>query len=86
MLLGHLADRVGGARIGLVCALIEAAGLALIWFAPWSGLAYLGATITGFGYSLVYPGFGVEAVRRAPAENRASQPERTLLFLISRWD
>ncbi len=22
--------------------------------------------MTGFGYSLVYPGFGVEAVRRAP--------------------
>ena len=28
------------------------------------------AAVTGFGYSLVYPGFGVEAVRRAPAESR----------------
>lgn len=27
-------------------------------------------TLTGFGYSLVYPGFGVEAIRRAPAESR----------------
>jgi len=33
-------------------------------------LALLGAALTGFGYSLVYPGFGVEAVRSAPADNR----------------
>jgi predicted MFS family arabinose efflux permease len=26
--------------------------------------------VTGLGYSLVYPGFGVEAVRRAPPEAR----------------
>lgn len=70
VLFGHLADRVGGARVALVCALIEAAGLALIWLAPWGALALFGAAVTGFGYSLVYPGFGVEAVRRAPAESR----------------
>jgi MFS family permease len=70
LLFGHLADRVGGARVALVSALIEATGLALIWLAPWSTLALVGTGVTGFGYSLVYPGFGVEAVRRAPAENR----------------
>jgi predicted MFS family arabinose efflux permease len=67
---GHLPDRVGGARVALVCVLIEAAGQALIWLAPWSALALFGAALTGFGYSLVYPGFGVEAVRRAPPESR----------------
>jgi MFS family permease len=67
---GHLPDRIGGARVALVCALIEAAGLALIWLAPWPTLAFCGAALTGFGYSLVYPGFGVEAVRRAPPESR----------------
>jgi MFS family permease len=70
LLFGHLADRVGGARVALVSALVESAGLALIWFAPWSVVALVGATITGFGYSLVYPGFGVEAVRRAPPESK----------------
>ncbi|MDX6695523.1 MAG: hypothetical protein QOF02_3126 [Blastocatellia bacterium] len=70
LLFGHLADRIGGARVALVCAPIEAIGLALIWLAPWSGLALFGAGVTGFGYSLVYPGFGVEAVRRAPPESR----------------
>src|SRR5882724_5965527 len=70
VLFGDLADRVGGARVALVCVLIEAAGQALIWLAPWSALALLGAALTGFGFSLVYPGFGVEAVRRAPPQNR----------------
>ena len=49
---------------------IEAAGLALIWLAPWSALALIGAALTRIGYSLVYPGFGAEAVRSAPAESR----------------
>jgi hypothetical protein len=47
----------------VVCVLIEAAGQALIWLAPWPTLALFGAAVTGFGYSLVYPGFGVEATR-----------------------
>jgi MFS family permease len=42
----------------------------LIWLAPLSALALSGAALTGFGYSLVYPGFGVEAVRRAPPQSR----------------
>jgi predicted MFS family arabinose efflux permease len=70
LLFSHLADQIGGARVALVSALVEAIGLALIWLAPWSALALFGAGVTGFGYSLVYPGFGVEAVRRAPAESR----------------
>lgn len=67
---GHLADRHGGARIALVCLLVEGAGLALIWIAPTQSFAITGAILTGFGYSLVYPGFGVEAVRRVPVQNR----------------
>jgi MFS family permease len=67
---GHVADRIGGARVALVCALIEAVGLALIWLATRPELALIGAALTGFGFSLVYPGFGVEAVRRVPAQNR----------------
>src|SRR5213083_578082 len=70
MLLGHLADRSGGARVALTFLLMEAAGQALLWLAPSSLIALIGAALTGFGYSLVYPGFGVEAVRRAPAQSR----------------
>src|SRR5918911_1747937 len=65
---GHLPDRIGGARVALVCVLIEAVGQAMIWLAPSAALVFAGAAVTGVGYSLVYPGFGVEAVRLAPPE------------------
>ena len=70
MFLGHLPDRSGGARVALTFLLMEAAGQALLWLAPSSAIGLIGAGLTGFGYSLVYPGFGVEAVRRAPADSR----------------
>lgn len=67
---GHLTDKLGGAPVTLACLVLEAVGLATVWFAPWEGVAAIGAVLTGFGYSLVYPGLGVEAVRRAPAKSR----------------
>jgi MFS family permease len=66
----HVADKLGGAKVALVCAVIEAAGQALIWLATRPEMALAGAALSGFGFSLVYPGFGVEAVRRVPASSR----------------
>jgi MFS family permease len=71
VLLGHLVDRLGGARIALASICIEATGQVLIGMASSPASATLGAALTGLGYSLVYPGFGVEAVRRAPPQSRA---------------
>ena len=65
-----LPDRLGGAKVAFVSVLIEAAGQFLIWYATGETLTYLGAALTGFGYSLAFPGFGVEAVRRAPPQSR----------------
>jgi len=70
LLFGHLPDRIGGAKVALLFVSIEALGQVTIWLAPTSDLVLLGAAVTGFGYSLVYPGFGVEAVRQAPPANR----------------
>jgi MFS family permease len=66
----HAADRFGGAKVALFCVLIETAGQALMWRAARPELVLLGAALTGFGFSLVYPGFGVEAVGRVPAQSR----------------
>ncbi|HJW80469.1 MAG TPA: arabinose transporter [Beijerinckiaceae bacterium] len=71
LLFGHLPDRVGGAKVALV-SVIEAAGLALVGLASSAAIAALGAAFTGLGYALVFPGFGVEAVRRAPPESRGT--------------
>jgi MFS family permease len=67
---GHLPDKLGGAKVAVVCSLTEAVGLGFIGIAPGPELALAGAVLTGFGYSLVYPGLGIEAVRSAPPESR----------------
>jgi MFS family permease len=81
LLLGHTPDKLGGAKVALVCVFIEAGGLALIWFASNPVLAAAGAALTGFGYSLVYPGLGVEAVRRAPPQSRGLAMGAYTVFL-----
>lgn len=68
--LGHLGDRFNAAKVALICVLGEAAGLGLIWLSSTPVVALIGAALTGSGYSLVYPGLGVEAVRLVPAQNR----------------
>lgn len=70
MIGGHLPDRLGGARVALVCLFGQAAGLFVIAAAPNGPVAMIGAVIAGAGFSLVFPSLGLEAVRRAPADNR----------------
>lgn len=67
---GHLPDRFGGARVAFVFVIVQACGLLLMWLARTSLLASTGAALAGFGYSLVYPGLGVEAVSGISPKNR----------------
>ena len=68
----HTIDRFGGFRVALICMTVESAGVFLMWRAgsPWTAL--VAASITGFGFSLVFPAIGVEAVRRVPEKNRGT--------------
>jgi predicted MFS family arabinose efflux permease len=70
LLFAGLPDRLGGLRVALVCLAVEAAGLLLIALASSPVAALCGTAVTGFGYSLVFPSLGVEAVRRVPASSR----------------
>ncbi|QVQ25410.1 MFS transporter [Achromobacter deleyi] len=76
-----LPDKLGGARVALVCVLIEAAGQALIWAGGTPAWAFAGALLTGAGYSLAFPAFGVEAVRRVPAASRGAAMGAYVAFL-----
>jgi predicted MFS family arabinose efflux permease len=67
---GHLPDNFGGARIALLFVVVQAVGLLLMGLAQSNVLTFAGAALAGFGYSLVYPGFGVEAVRNSSPETR----------------
>ncbi len=72
LLFAHSIDRWGGFKVAIVCLSVEIAGLLFLWLAYIPSLAFAGAALTGFGFSLVFPALGVEAVRRVTPENRGS--------------
>ncbi len=65
-------NRFGGFPVGITCLAIESLGVMLMWqsWSPWA--AFTAAGITGFGFALVFPALGVEAVKRVPEFNRGT--------------
>ena len=78
---GNSIQRYGGLRVAFFCLLVETVGLAILWLAPTSLLALVGASVTGLGFSLVFPALGVEAVRLAPVANQGSALAAYGLFI-----
>lgn len=72
LVFARLPDRFGGARVALGSTAVVGLGQLLSWFAGSAGQAVLGAAVTGLGFSLVFPAFGVEAVAHVPPQNRGA--------------
>lgn len=81
LVLGHLPDKIGGARVAMGCILVEILGQGAIWLAQGPALAVAGVALTGLGYSLIYPALGVEALRRVPPEHRGLAMGSYTVFL-----
>jgi predicted MFS family arabinose efflux permease len=64
--------RFGGFNSAIACMSIETLGLALLWLAPSTAFALIGAGLAGFGLSLVYPALGVEAIKQVPNTSRGA--------------
>ncbi len=65
-------NKIGGVKIALYSMIIESVGLLMISFAPSPLLTIIGASITGLGFSMVFPALGVEAVKRASSANKGA--------------
>ncbi|MGH8381885.1 MFS transporter [Pseudomonas sp.] len=72
LLFVNAVNRFGGYQVAIVCMSTEALGLTLLWLAPSPLLALVGAGLTGFGLSLVYPALGVEAIKQVPVASRGA--------------
>jgi MFS family permease len=72
LLFARTINKWGGYRVAIVSLAFECAGLASLWLASVPAAAQAGAALTGFGFSLVFPALGVEAVKNIPAHSRGS--------------
>ncbi|MFJ7883227.1 MFS transporter [Pseudomonas sp. NPDC096917] len=81
LLFGNLINRIGGFRVAIACLSVETLGLLLLWLAPSPQLALAGAALSGFGFSLVFPALGVEAVNLVPASSRGAAVGAYSLFI-----
>ncbi|MBD9666278.1 putative MFS family arabinose efflux permease [Variovorax beijingensis] len=65
-----LPDRFGATRVAVGSLIFEAVGQVLVWCAATPAMAVCGATLTGLGFSLVFPAMGVLATRSVPPQQR----------------
>ena len=81
LIFGNFINRIGGFRVAIACLSVETLGLLLLWLAPNPELALAGAALSGFGFSLVFPALGVEAVNLVPASSRGAAVGAYSLFI-----
>ncbi len=80
ILFGGLPDKYGGVRVAFWSLLIELIGQALLFLSTHEYVALIGVVLSGAGFSLVVPAFGVEVMRRVLHQNCGSAMAGYLAF------
>jgi predicted MFS family arabinose efflux permease len=65
-------NKYGGNKVAFVSLLIQLIGQIMLWQAFLPEMALLGAFVTGIGFSLIFPAFGVEAVKDVEPQMRGT--------------
>ncbi|NSL86054.1 arabinose transporter [Chitinophaga sp. Mgbs1] len=65
-------DKFGGYRVALISLAVEIMGQLLIGFAPSKAVAIIGCSITGVGFSLIFPALGVLAISKVQPQMRGT--------------
>jgi MFS family permease len=81
LLFANTIKTYGGFRVAIVSFAFECAGLLMLWLAPEPHIALAGAALTGFGFALVFPALGVEAVGLVPPASRGAALSAYSVFL-----
>lgn len=77
---GGLPDKYGGTRVAFWSLIVESIGQTLLFWGSTEYVALLGAVLSGAGFSLAVPAFGVEAVHRVPHQSRGAAMAGYLAF------
>lgn len=72
VLFSSFPDKFGGYKVALVSLVIEITGQFLIGFAPSKLIALAGCSLTGIGFSLIFPSLGVLAIKKVVPQMRGT--------------
>jgi MFS family permease len=81
LLFANTIQTYGGFRVAIASFICEGIGLLMLWLAPVPHVAMAGAALTGFGFALVFPALGVEAVGLVPPASRGAALSAYSVFL-----
>jgi MFS family permease len=81
LLFANTIKTYGGFRVAIASFSFECVGLLMLWLAPEPHFALAGAALTGFGFALVFPALGVEAVGLVPPASRGAALSAYSVFL-----
>ena len=74
-------SRIGGLKVASICLAVESLGIILLATSTHESMAFLGAALSGAGFSLVFPSLGAEAIARFDRENQGAAMGTYSIFI-----
>lgn len=65
-------DKFGGYKVAIYSLIIEIAGQLIIGFSTSAAMAIIGCSLTGIGFSLIFPALGVLAIKKVSPQMRGT--------------